>query len=192
MKVKSATMSLCRRMLYESISADTMVRFVRLLDPEYDLYERSGIPLNIPITNQMAADRIVRDIVDEGRFIDFIETLVKVDAGGYMGRPYPIKGLSQIIKTLTQDGFIFDRSSGQFFENAHERASPDWGRLREGDERQAAVLRLDIVGNSEIVKRYPRDTVEKAYNDLRTIVHRAVVGRFGRLWSWEGDGALAA
>jgi hypothetical protein len=105
---------------------------------------------------------------------------------------YPIKGLVQIVKTLMQDGFIFDRSTGQFFENARERASPDWGRLRDGDERQAAVLRLDVVANSALVKRNSAGKVDKAYAELRSIVNRAVIGRFGRLWSWEGDGALAA
>jgi len=192
MKVKSSTISLCRRTLYESISAETMVRFVRLVDPEYDLYERSGIPENIPITNQMAAERIVKDIVEDGRFIDFVETLVKVDAEGYMGRSYPIKGLGQIVKVLTQEGFFFDRATGQFFENSHERASPDWGRLRDGDERQAAVLRLDVVDNSALVLRNPPERIERAFAELRNVVSRAVVGRFGRVWSWEGDGALAA
>ncbi|MDR1374385.1 MAG: hypothetical protein LBJ24_05370 [Treponema sp.] len=33
--------------------------------------------------------------------------------------------------------------------------------------------------------------MEKAYGDLRFIVSKAVIGRTGRLWSWEGDGALA-
>jgi len=192
MKVKSATVSLCRKTLYESISAETMVRFVKLADPEYDLYKRSGIPVNIPITDQMAAERIVKDVIEDGRFIDFIEVLVKVDSEGYMGRSYPIKGLAQIVKTLTQEGFIFDRTTGQFFENANERASPDWGRLHDGDERQGAVLRIDVAGNSELVQRNSREKVEKAYSALRAIVHRAVVGRFGRVWSWEGDGALAA
>jgi len=192
MKVKNSTINLCRRTLYESLSAETMVRFVRLVDPEYDLYERSGIPQNIPITNQMAAERIVEDIVGDGRLIDFIETLLKVDSDGYMGRAYPIKGLGQIVKILTQEGFLFDRSTGQFFENTHERASPDWGRLHDGDERQAAVLRLDVVANSALVQQNALDKIEKAYSGLRTIVTRAVVGRFGRVWSWEGDGTLAA
>lgn len=192
MKVKSSTVSLCRRTLYESISAEMMVRFVRLLDPEYDLHARSGIPENYPITNQMAATRIVQDIIDDGRFIDFIETLVRIDADGYMGRPYPIKGLSQIVKTLSLDGFLFDRATRQFFENSNERTSPDWGRLRDGDERQAAVLRLDVVENSALVKRNSSEHIERAYADLRAIVHRSVHARYGRLWLWEGDGALAA
>lgn len=192
MKVKNATISLLKRTLYESISAETMVRFVRLMDPEYDVYQRSGIPRNIPITNQTAAEQIVQDIVDEGRFIDFVEVLVKIDAEGYMGRTYPIKGLVNVLKILIQEGFIFDHSTGQFFENANERTSPDWGRLRDGDERQAAVLRLDVVANSALVKRNDAANVEKAYADLRSIVYKAVVSRFGRVWSWEGDGALAA
>ncbi len=192
MKVKNAAISQCRRTLYESMSAETMVRFVRLIDPEYDLYERSGIPVNIPITDQMAAERIVKDVIEDGRYIEFVETLVRVDANGYMGRPYPLKGLRELVKALTQDGYILDRSTGQFFENANERTSPDWGRLREGDERQVAVLRLDVVGNSSLVKRNQADRVEKAFGDLRAIVYKAVVGRLGRLWSWEGDGALAA
>lgn len=169
-----------------------MVRFVKLVDPEYDIYRRTGIPENIPITDQMAAERIVKDVVEDGRFIDLVETLVKVDTQGYMGRTYPMKGLREIVKALTLDGYVFDKSTGQFFENANERVSPDWGRLRDGDERQVALLRLDVVANSLLVKRNKADRVEKAYADLRSIVYKAVVGRFGRLWSWEGDGALAA
>lgn len=192
MKVKSATITLCRKILYESTSAETMVRFVRLVDPEYDIYRRTGIPENIPITDQMAAERIVKDLVEEGRFIDLVETLVKVDSQGYMGRTYPMKGLREMVKALSQDGYLFDKATGQFFENANERVSPDWGRLRDGDERQVALLRLDVVSNSKLVKRNDPDKVEKAYADLRSIVYKAVVGRFGRLWSWEGDGALAA
>ncbi len=192
MRLKSSTISLCRKILYESLTTDAMVRFVRLVEPEYDLHERSGIPVTIPITNQMAAERVVSDILADGRFIDFVEVLVKIDAEGYMGRSYPIKGLGQIVKILEQDGFVLDRSTGQFFENTNERASPDWGRLHEGDERQTSILRLDVVDNSALVQRNRPECVDRAFVALRSIVSRAVVSRFGRVWSWEGDGALAA
>ena len=190
MRLKSSTISLCRKILYESLTTDAMVRFVRLVEPEYDLHERSGIPVNIPITNQMAAERIVTDILADDRFIDFVEVLVKIDAEGHMGRSYPIMGLGQIVKILAQDGFVLDRSTGQFFENTNERASPDWGRLHEGDERQTSILRLDVVDNSALVQRNRPECVDAAFAALRAIVTRAVVGRFGRVWSWEGDGAV--
>lgn len=192
MKVKSATVSLCRRMLYESLTTDMMVRVVQLVEPEYDIYDRSGIPENIPITNQMAAERIVADVIKDGRFLAFVEALIRIDSVGFMGRPYPMKGLREIIKVVTAEGFVLDRSTGLFFENSSERASPDWGRLMDGEERQAAVLRLDIVGNSTIVKKYPKQDVNKAYTALRNLINRAVVGRLGRIWSWEGDGTIAA
>lgn len=192
MRVKNSLISLCKKTLYESITADMMMRFMTMMDPDYDFYVRSGIPQNIPVTNQMAAERIVEDAVTDGRFIDFIEVLYRVDSAGYMGRSYPIKGLAQIVKAISQEGFIFDSVNGQFFEKSSERASPDWGRLHDGDERQTALLRLDIVSNSLIVKNNPALLVEEAYASLRSIVQRAVISRFGRLWLWEGDGALAA
>ena len=55
-----------------------------------------------------------------------------------------------------------------------------------------AIMRLDIAGNSILVKENPKNLIEKAYNDLRKIVTQAVVSRLGRLWIWEGDGALLA
>ena len=48
------------------------------------------------------------------------------------------------------------------------------------------------MGNSLLVKNNPREQIDKAYADLREIVTNAVVSRIGRLWMWEGDGALAA
>jgi class 3 adenylate cyclase len=107
-----------------------------------------------------------------------------------MGRRYSLRGLDDVIGDVVQVGFNYDRTTGQFFENQRERISRNWGRLIDEDERQMAVLRLDIVGNSILVKENPRNQIEKAYGDLRTIVTKAVVSRLGRVWSWEGDGAL--
>jgi len=53
-----------------------------------------------------------------------------------------------------------------------------------------AVLRMDIAGNTALVRENPKLLIEKTYEDLRIIATKAVVSRLGRLWSWEGDGAL--
>jgi class 3 adenylate cyclase len=146
----------------------------------------------MPISNQSAAQRIVADMIQDGFYIDFVETLLQIDSKGYMGRRYAMKGLNDVITGLIDEGYSFDKVSGQFLENQRERISINWGRLKEGDERKMTVLRLDIAGNSGLVKNNPRAKIEQAYNDLRNIVSRAVTSRLGRLWSWEGDGALAA
>lgn len=192
MKVRTSTLSLCRRILYESLSAEMMLRFVSIIDPEYDFHERSGIPENYPITNQMAAERIVKDISAEGRLLALVELLIRINSDGFMGREHRIKFLRELVRELGIDGYGYDPQAGLFFENSKEGVSPNWGRLVEGEEKQMSVLRLDIVGNSLLVRRNAKKDVDKAYADLRKIAQSAIVSRAGRVWSWEGDGVLAA
>ena len=168
-----------------------MIRFAKLANPKYNIYKRTGLKEGMPISNQTAAQRIVEDMIQDGYFIDFVETLVQIDAKGYMGHRYALKGLDNVVDGLINEGYNYDRVSGQFYENQRERVSPNWGRLKEGDERRMTVLRMDIAGNSALVKNNSRPKIEQAYNELRNIMYQAVVSRLGRLWSWEGDGALA-
>ena len=182
----------CRKCLYTSLSVDDMIRFAEMAYPGYDIYKKSGYPNGHPIANQDAASRIVIDMIQDGYFIDFVELLIRIDREGYMGRKYELKGMDYIVTDVIQAGFSYDKTTGQFFENQSERITRNWGRLLEGNERQMAVMRLDIAGNSILVKENPKDVVDKAYGDLRKIVTKAVVSRLGRLWSWEGDGALGA
>jgi class 3 adenylate cyclase len=169
-----------------------MLRFVKMVSPAYDIYKRSGYPAGHPIANQDAANRIVTDMINDGLFVDFVERLIQIDSKGFMGRKYQLRGLDDMINGVIENGYTYDKMSGQFMENQQERISLNWGRLRNGDEKQLTVLRLDVVGNSALVKEHPRANVEKAFRDLREITAKAVVSRYGRLWSWEGDGALAA
>jgi class 3 adenylate cyclase len=169
-----------------------MIRFVRMVSPDYDIYKRSGYPEDSPIPTQDAASRIVTDMIRDGLYVDFVERLIRIDSEGFMGRRYDLRGLDDVIGSIMERGYIYDKTTGQFMEDQQKRISLNWGRLRGGDERQMTVLRLDIAGNSVLVKENPRNGIEKAYKDMRTIVTNAVVSRLGRLWSWEGDGALAA
>jgi len=169
-----------------------MIRFAELVNPEYSIYKRTGLKEGMPIANQTAAARIVADMIQDGYYIDFVETLIRIDREGYMGHQYNFLGLNNVAASLIQDGFSFDNVSGQFFENQDEHISVNWGRLQEEEERNMAVLRLDIAGNSELVRNNPRPVIERAYKDIRNIFHSSVISRLGRLWSWEGDGALAA
>lgn len=180
----------CRKCLYSSISVDDMIRFAKMTLSDYDIYKRSGYPEGHPIASQDAATQIVIDMLHNGCYIDFIETLIHVDNNGYMGRKYAFRGLDDVINDVIQAGYSYDEATGQFFEDQSQQISRNWGRLIEGDERQMAVMRLDIAGNSVLVKENPKPVIDKAYSDLREIVTESVVSRLGRLWSWEGDGAL--
>ena len=192
MKIQSGNTRSCKKCLQLSLPVDMMICFAKLVNPDYDMYRRTGLTEGMPISNQDAADRIVSDMVEDGYFVDFVEELIRINTNGYMGRQYTIWGLNDVILGLVNEGYSYDKITGQFFENQNKRISANWGRLQEGDERRMAVLRMDIVGNSALVKNNPRVKIEKAYNDIRNIMYRAVTTRLGRLWSWDGDGALAA
>ena len=181
----------CRKCLALSLSPEVMNRFAKMTNPGYDLQKSFGFSKGHPIGPHEAADRIVADMVADGYYIDFIETLIKVDEKGYMGHKYNFRGLDDVVGDVLQAGFSYDKATGQFFEDQSQQITRNWGRLVEGDERQMAILRLDVVGNTAIVKSNPKQLIDKTYGDLRKIVTNAVVSRLGRLWTWEGDGALA-
>jgi hypothetical protein len=177
--------------MIQSLDLGDMIAFARQILPGYDLRKRLGLSERIPVSNYTAAQRIIQDMVNEGYFIDFVEFLIRVDNEGFMGSAFSIRGLDDVIGAIVHEGYLYDKTARQFFENQRERISPNWGRLKNGDERQMAVLRLDIAGNSVLVKNNPQNKIQKAYGALREIVSHAVISRYGRLWSWEGDGALA-
>lgn len=180
----------CRKCLSMSLSVEEMNRFAKMACPDYDLYKSYGFSKGHPIGIHEAADRIVGDMVQKGYYIDFVETLIKVDSRGYMGHHYALRGLDDVIGDMLQAGYSYDEATGLLFEDQNRQITRNWGRLLEGDERQMAVMRLDIVGNSILVKENTKALIDKAYGDLRKIVYSAVVSRLGRLWTWEGDGAL--
>lgn len=192
MKIRNAVISLTCRALYETFGTDMMAKLAKMVIPGYDIYAQTGLPENIPIPTQTAAQRVVKDVIARECFLPFAEVLVNVDAHGYMGREHRVKHIVELVKAILAEGFLYDRETGLFMENSQERVSANWGRLEQGEERNFALLRLDIVKNSRLVKSNPKAKIESAYAELRAIVSRSALARNGRVWYWEGDGCLCS
>jgi class 3 adenylate cyclase len=192
MKVKSSLAQALKKSLYESLSAEMLERIAKDIIPDYDLRERTGFPPNIPMQGQVAASRIVDDFAGDERFLHFVERLVVLDREGFMGRPYRIAGLREIVKGVAAEGYLWDTETGFFMEDSRIRRTRNWGRLVQGEELRFSLLRIDVVNNSRLVQVRGEAAARGAYDDLRSILSRAVERRTGRIWSFEGDGALAA
>jgi|GEM_PF-5815668 len=67
-----------------------------------------------------------------------------------------------------------------------------WDRLRDGDRAMFIFLKLDIVGHSKIVENNPLDKASNTLNNFENWVEGYVSRYGGRLWTWQGDGGLAA
>jgi class 3 adenylate cyclase len=178
--------------LSQSMPIHTMVRIMKLLNGTYDLYERTGFPPTIPIPSIDAAKQITRDIIQDGRLVDFVKILVEVNTIGMMGKKISIRFLSQIIKELETLGYVFDEATGNFKEKSNGRTTAHWGVLLEGKTYDLTFLMMDIVQNTELVRKYDQAFIADIYGTVRDMFVRIIEKRNGRVWIWEGDGGLAA
>jgi hypothetical protein len=192
MKQSARLASLFQQGMIESMGVDLMVALVRAVISNYDINKRTGIPDSIPINKKDAANQINRDIKEDGLMLEFANLLVKTHMEGYMGRPLQISCIREIIREMFNLGYLYDPEYKMFIENSEVQRTPNWGVLKDNTEYQFTFLRLDIAGNSAIVRDNPAHAVEAAYGELRRIVESAIERRNGRIWSWEGDGVLAA
>jgi hypothetical protein len=191
-KPKGILVQMLKKSLNESLSPDMQERVARDVIEDYDLRSRTGFPPNIPMQGMTAASRIVDDVVAQDEFLHFVERLVILDREGFMGRVFRVPGLRDIFKLIGAEGYLWDAETGRFMEDPRIRRTRDWGRVVQGEELRFSLLRLDVVKNSRIVKVRGEDAARGAFDDLRVIFARCAERRSGRVWSWEGDGALAA
>jgi class 3 adenylate cyclase len=192
MKVPARLSTLFVSALSQSMSVELMEKVARTVIPDYDVHERSGFPSSIPMPRADAARHILKDITREGYFLKLIEALIEVTSRGDMGREVRIPLLSRIVSEVEDQGYSYSREKGVFIEAGHGARTMGWGTLREGRSYEFALLRVDIAGSSELVRRYPKALIATVYGSLRDLVTRIAEKRDGRIWSWEGDGGLAA
>jgi class 3 adenylate cyclase len=100
--------------------------------------------------------------------------------------------MRDIINGVIDLGYVYDPENDMFTENSAQRRTRNWGTLRQGQEYTITFLRVDIAGNSELVRMNSEEKINTAYGRFREIVQSAVDRRDGRIWSWDGDGGLAA
>jgi len=169
-----------------------MNHVARLIDRNYDIYTRSGFPDSMVIPGRDAAKQIVYDLLAWNRFIELIQHLARIQRDGISGRMYKVPGLRALVHSVEDMGFHFDPQTYTFHEDVARNRTPNWGVLEEGQNYVVSLLRIDIVGNSRLVKDHPNDVIQQTYAELREIFQETVDRRNGRVWNWEGDGATAA
>lgn len=192
MRVTARISSLFVNALSQSMPVELMQNIARMVIPDYDIYERSGFPSAIGMPRADAARHILKDFSREGFLVKFVEALIDVTSRGYMSREVRIPQLQRIIAEVEDQGYRYSGAKGVFVEAGERERTMGWGTLREGRTYEFALLRVDIVGNTAMVRRYPPAQVADAFAGVRDMITRQVEKREGRIWGWEGDGGLAA
>jgi class 3 adenylate cyclase len=192
MRVPNKLFNLCVKALTQSMDIGVMTALARTFIPHYNLHERTGIPSSVAVPNREAANQIIKDMIRNETFLDFVLLLVKVGDQGHKGRRFKIPYLRDIINGVIALGYLYDPENDMFIENQAERKTRNWGTLRQGVEYTITFLRIDIAGNSDLVRSHSEKEISQAYGTLREIVRSSVDRRDGRIWCWDGDGGLAA
>ena len=192
MKVPTSILNLVIKSLSESMNTSTMEKLARSFVSSYDLYKKTGYPQSIAIPSRDAARQIVTDINQDGFFIHFINSLFHIHHNGMMGKKCSISYLREIVNGVIDLGYGFDNQNKLFVEDPRVQRTNNWGILMNGADYVFTFLRLDIVGNTRLVKKYPVDVVNSVYSDIRSMLESSVYKFNGRIWKWEGDGGLAA
>ncbi len=192
MKITSQSASIVINSLIKSFTVEKMNDLAGNLIEGYSIRERMGKADMSHIMKIEAAKQIVLDIKRNNLFPHFVSLLVDVHFHNFAGKLYHVHNIKNIIDDIRRYGYIYDREARHFIEDPHVRITKNWGVLHEDTEYLFAFLRLDIAGNSALVRSNPSPVVESAYSDLNKIVRDSVLKRNGRIWSWEGDGGLAA
>ena len=192
MKVTSRISGLFVRALSQSMSVDFMQKIARMVIPDYDIHKRSGFPVAIGMPPADAARHILRDFAGQGFLLKFLESLITITSQGYMSRDVRVPQLARLIAEVEDQGYRYSRAKGVFVETGEHARTMGWGTLHEGRTYEFALLRADIVGNTQMVRRYPLEQVAAAYTCVRDMITRQVEKRDGRIWGWEGDGCVAA
>lgn len=192
MKVSARLAGLFENALSQAMPVELMQSIARTVIPNYDIYERSGFPAAIGMPRADAARHLWKDFLREGLLMKFIEALIHVTSDGYMGRQVRIVALPRIIAEVEEQGFRYSPDKGVFVEDGGGVRTMGWGTLREGRTYEFALLRLDIAGNTEMVRRYARTEIAAVYGKVRQMISQLVEKRDGRIWGWEGDGCVAA
>jgi hypothetical protein len=181
--------------LTEALDIKTMLYMANLLMTGYDsdyVYNRTGFPRNMPMPPREVARQIIDDVNSLGLYLDFVTLLIRMQEEGMKARHYRIPYLRELLNDILEEGYIYEPTRKMFIEDAGIRRTPNWGVLRSDEEMTFSFLRVDIVGNSDLVRKYPSDLIRTTYRDFKNIVVSSVGKRNARIWNWEGDGGLAA
>ncbi len=193
MQIPSSIVSLTTRAFSESMDVNLMTHVAKDIIDSYDLFARTGFRESMVVPQRDAARQIVQDMVKSGKFFYFLALLIQLHTTGYKGRIYPIKYIKDIVTMIKAElGYIYDNENNFFVEDPSVRRTRNWGAFLDGEEYALSFLRIDIVENSQLVRKYPENHIQATYRDLRTIVEKSIEKRNGRIWNWEGDGGLVA
>ena len=180
------TMSSC-------IKPNEVAEIGKMLSKKFDLHSLAAKTVNMTIGARPAATILVEHMEDTGKTADLIKLLAELDNNLILGKTLQLEGYDYFLQQFTQSGYFYDFKKRKVLPLKNDSSElPNWGSLKDGKTYPVTVISVDIVKNSELVKKYGPKLMKKVYTNLWNFLKLNLAHTDGRIWSWAGDGGILA
>ena len=164
----------------------------KYFEPKYNSHFISGEPFGITLRPEQAAQTMVKYFASKGKIEELIVLIVHSENNPTIIRKsISINGLAEFMQKMGGMGYVYDQTTDSIVKKA-AGATDTWGLLREGEIYDFTFLSIDIAGNSIIQTKYPKSDIESVYAELYSMIENTVTFYNGKIWTWAGDGGIAA
>ncbi len=145
------------------------------------------------ISSLSASTALVNLCLEKNKIDDLFLFVIELDNATFNGRLVKLIGLENLLFRLSRTGVYFDFSKRKITNVSEDKnLLINWGALKDGKEYPLIIASIDICGNSELVKKYNTNTMEKVYFQLWEYIKKKILQYEGRIWYWAGDGGIVA
>lgn len=165
----------------------------KIIYPKYNSHQAAGVKNHITMSSRKCANSLVQFLNESKKTFQLIKLIIEMDDSFLNGKAKTIEGLEVYLNKLIKSDIYYDFKKRKLYHSKKDaQKMTNWGILREGKTYDITVMSLDIVENSNLVKKYGTKTMEKVYFRLRSFVEQKVLDYDGRIWNFAGDGGLIA
>lgn len=176
-----------------NFNADQINILGRYVIPSFDVHTLRGTDRHITVPVLEAARTLVEAAEGKKHVEGLLEVLIETDGERLDGRRVTVDGIEEFLAKMARSGILYDFDRRKVRRGDKDAAvAPNWGSLRDGRSYPVTIASIDIVGNSELVKRNGIKLMEKAYFRFWSFLNRHLGTYNGRTWSWAGDGGILA
>jgi class 3 adenylate cyclase len=191
-KIPSSLVIHFTNLIAKNFSAEEIDLLGKYLEPRFNAHIVSGEPFGIMLKPEKAAGAIVKYFTDKGRLAELFILIFHTNKNAsVVHRDFEIEGLEDFKNRLKEAGLVYDSGADRIVEKPKEDLD-GWEGVNEGETYNFAILSIDIAGNSIIQTKYQSDEIEFVYKNLYALINECIRRYDGRIWSWAGDGGIAA
>ncbi|MCR9141199.1 MAG: hypothetical protein NXI24_03040 [bacterium] len=175
------------------LNSDQMRKIMGDFDGRFDPHSESGFERGLDMPRPVLAETIVRYLKDDWRLLDFLSHLLgEEDSNTGSGGVVKLRHKDRLFRVLRARSYVYDGERRRFIKDQQHEKTPDWGFLREGDSENFTFLSVDMVDSSSLGEENAANRINHTLFNYKEFVRNFVEGEDGRVWSWDGDGGLAA